>query len=80
MDPLNYIHTDGAGTLLEVNELFIGSCILGSVIYYRTVEVPIKGVIHIYFIKKLGRTTISVLQNACRSIKSQDLLNLNFIG
>jgi hypothetical protein len=51
MDPLNYIHTDGAGTLLEVKELFIGSCILGSVIYYRTVEVPIKGVIHIYLIK-----------------------------
>jgi hypothetical protein len=45
MDP-NYIHTEGAGTLLEVNELYIGSCvycILGSVIYYKTVGVPIKG-------------------------------------
>jgi hypothetical protein len=45
MDP-NYIHTYGAGTLLEVNELYIGSCVLGSVIYYKTVGVPIKGDIH----------------------------------
>jgi hypothetical protein len=44
MDP-NYIHTEGTGTYWQLTSCILGA-VLGSVIYYKTVRVPIKGDIH----------------------------------